>query len=136
MQYLYGLARAGRPEADELLRAVEDFAPHAPRLTRDTWQNVALPACRGLLAHARGEFARAADAMGEALPRLEAIGGSHAQRDLFEQIQIDALLRSGQLEGAHALLRPRAEASPESLRLRRQLSGPACVTLSSAKRES
>jgi hypothetical protein len=136
MQYLYGLARAGRPEADALLRAVEDFAPRAPSLTRDAWQHVALPACRGLLAHARGEFARAAAAMGEALPRLEAIGGSHAQRDLFEQIQIDALLRSGQAERAHALLRPRAAASPESLRLRRLLSGPACVTLSGAHRES
>ncbi|MCO5125430.1 MAG: tetratricopeptide repeat protein [Rhizobacter sp.] len=136
MQYLYGLARAGRPEADALLRAVEDFAPRAPSLTRDAWQHVALPACRGLLAHARGEFARAAEALGEALPRLEAIGGSHAQRDLFEQIQIDALLRSGQAERAHALLRARAAASPASVRLRRLLSGPACATLSGANGES
>ncbi len=41
MQYLYGLARAGRPEADALLHAVEDFAPQAPSLTRDAWQCVA-----------------------------------------------------------------------------------------------
>lgn len=130
VQYLYGLARAGRAEADELLRAVEDFAPRAPALTRDAWQRVAVPACRGLLAHARGEFDRAAESLGEALPRLEAIGGSHAQRDLFGQIQFDALLRSGQVERAHALLRPRAEASHESVRLQRLLSDPARVTLS------
>lgn len=121
LHYLYGLARAGRPEADELLRAVEDFAPRAPARTRDAWQRVAVPAGRGLLAHARGDFERAADALGEALPRLEAIGGSHAQRDLFEQIRIDSLLRSGQAAAAHALLRPRAEAAPESVRLRRHL---------------
>lgn len=121
MQYLYGLARARRPEADELLRAVEDFAPRAPALTRDAWQRVAVPACRGLLAHARGEFARAAEAMAEARPRLQAIGGSHAQRDLFEQILIDALLRSNQHERARALLQPQAAASPQSVRLRRRL---------------
>lgn len=120
-QYLYGLARAGRPEADELMQAVEAFAPRAPALTRDAWQHVALPACRGLLAHARGDFARAAQALGDALPRLEAIGGSHAQRDLFEQVLIDALLRSGQKGRALALLQPRAAAAPQSVRLRRLL---------------
>lgn len=121
LHYLYGLARAGRGEADELLRAVEDFAPRAPALTRDAWQHVAVPACRGMLAHARGDFARAADAMSEALPNIQAIGGSHAQRDLFEQVLIDALLRSGQPARARALLVPRAAASPQSVRLRRRL---------------
>jgi len=45
MHYLYGLARAGRSEADELLREVEAFAPRAPELTRAAWQRVAVPAC-------------------------------------------------------------------------------------------
>jgi hypothetical protein len=121
MQYLYGLARAGRSEADALLRAVEAFAPQAPALTRAAWQRVAVPACRGLLAHARSEYARAVDELGVALPRLVEIGGSHAQRDLFEQVYIDALVRSGQLAAAQTLLQPRAHAQPESLRLRRLL---------------
>ncbi|MCO5122696.1 MAG: hypothetical protein M9915_02985 [Rhizobacter sp.] len=88
-----------------------------------------------LLAHARGEFARAAAAMGEALRRLEVIGGSHAQRDLFEQIQIDAAAfgpgraRARVAAGAGA-------ASPASVRLRRLLSGQACATLSGANGES
>lgn len=121
MQYLYGLARAGRAEADALLRQVEAFAPAAPAFSRAAWQCVAVPACRGLLAHARGEYARAVDDLGLALPRLLEIGGSHAQRDLFEQIYIDALVRSGQFVSAQNLLQPRASAAPESLRLRRQL---------------
>ncbi|HMN76770.1 MAG TPA: tetratricopeptide repeat protein [Burkholderiaceae bacterium] len=121
MQYLYGLARAGRSEADALLRAVEDFAPRAPALTREAWQGVAVPACRGLLAHARGDYARAAEAMVQARPRLQTIGGSHAQRDLFEQILIDALLRSGQHGPARALLEPQLAASPHSIRLQRCL---------------
>lgn len=40
LQYLYGLARAGRPEADMLLANIEAFAPHAPASTRAAWQRV------------------------------------------------------------------------------------------------
>jgi len=121
LQYLYGLARAGRPEADTLLGQVEAFAPTAPQRTRSAWQRVAVPASRGLLAHARGDHARAVDELGIALPHLLEIGGSHAQRDLFEQIYIDALVRSGQIVGAQNLLQQRARSNPQSLRLRRQL---------------
>ena len=121
MQYLYGLARAGRAEADALLRNVEAYAERAPELTRAAWQRVAVPACRGLLAHARGAHQAAVDQLGIALPRLLEIGGSHAQRELFEQVFIDALARSGHPVGAFDLLRPRANAAPESVRLRRRL---------------
>ena len=48
------------------------------------------------------------------------IGGSHAQRDLFAQVHLDALVRSGQLAGAQNLLQPQVRAQPESRRLRRQ----------------
>ena len=121
MHYLYGLARAGRREADALLAAVERHAAHAPALTRAAWQRVAVPACRGLLAHARGDHGRAVDELGIALPRLIEIGGSHAQRDLFEQVYVDALARAGGIGGAFDLLRQRANAAPESVRLRRRL---------------
>lgn len=121
MQYLYGLARAGRPEADALLAQIERHAPQAPAVSRRAWQQVALPACRGLLAHARGDWVAAAGQLEQALPRLSAIGGSHAQRELFEQIYLDALQRSGQAAGVQNLLQPRANAQPESERLRRRL---------------
>ncbi|HEY2254918.1 MAG TPA: tetratricopeptide repeat protein [Variovorax sp.] len=123
LQYLYGLARAGRPEADRLLRNIEAFAPTAPPSTRGAWQRVCVPAARGLLAHAQGDFAATIDGLGLALPRLVEIGGSHAQRDLFEQVYLDALVRHGgetALAGAQSILQQRANAQPESLRLRRQ----------------
>ena len=87
VQYLYGLARAQRPEADALLLNIE----HQPGAL---WQMVAAPTARGLLAHARGDYARAAQELGRALPRMTEIGGSHAQRDLFTRIHRDALARS------------------------------------------
>lgn len=121
MHYVLGLARAGRAEADALLRQVEAFAPNAPAYAREAWQRVAVPACRGLRAHARGDVAEAVDALGQALPRLLEIGGSHAQRELFDQVYVDALLRAGRLVAAYNLLQPRATAQPESRRLQRQL---------------
>ena len=123
LQYLYGLTRAGRPEAERLLRNIEAFAPQAPPSTRAAWQCVAVPAARGLLAHARGDAAGAIEGLGLALPRLVEIGGSHAQRDLFEQLYLDALIASGTsaaLASAQGLLQQQVNAQPESLRLRRQ----------------
>lgn len=121
MQYLYGLARAGRAtEARALLASIER---HAGALAGDAglpWQQVCVPASRGLLAHAMGDWPSAVAGLGEALPRLVEIGGSHAQRDLFAQVHLDALLRSGHLAGAQNLLQPQVRQQPESLRLRRQ----------------
>jgi hypothetical protein len=118
LQYLYGLARAGRPQADTLLAHIEAHAVQPQ--TAAVWRDVALPAARGLLAHARGDHAQAVHQLGSALPRMLEVGGSHAQRDLFEQIHLDALVRSGQWVGAQNLLQQRANAQPESLRLARQ----------------
>lgn len=123
LQYLYGLARAGRAEADTLLQHIEAFAPTAPPSTRAAWQRVCVPAAYGLLAHARGNFAAAIDGLGLALPRLVEIGGSHAQRDLFEQVYLDALVRHGteaSLTGAQGLLQQQCNGQPESQRLHRQ----------------
>ncbi len=121
LQYLYGLARAGRPQADELMRNMQAHAAAAPHeAARGVWQQVCLPAGRGLLAHARGDFAGAIGPLGQALPRMTEIGGSHAQRDLFSQIYLDALIRSGHHAGAQHLLQQQVRAQPESARLRRQ----------------
>jgi len=95
MQYLYGLARARRPEAARLMAAVEAESESAPAFNRAVWRDIALPACRGLMAHATGDMEQAWTQLSRVLPRLVEIGGSHAQRDLFEQIQLDAARRSG-----------------------------------------
>jgi len=125
LQYLYGLARAGRSEADTLLHNIEAHAPRAPLSSRTAWERVCVPAARGLVAHARGDFAAAIEGLGSALPRMLEIGGSHAQRDLFEQVYLDALVRVGSeatLTGAQGILQQQLNGQPESLRLRRQTS--------------
>jgi hypothetical protein len=124
LQYLYGLARAGRPEADTLLHNIEAFALQAPASANAAWQRVAVPAAQGLRAHARGDHVAAIEGLGLALPRLMEIGGSHAQRDLFEQVYLDALVRRGTettLTGAQGILQQQRNGQPQSLRLRRQV---------------
>ena len=128
LQYLYGLARAGRAEAATLLGSIEahclGIAPAqsaAPDATviDDVWLKVCLPAGKGLMAHAQGRYPEAVEALGVALPRLLEIGGSHAQRDLFAQIHLDALMRAGQWGAAQQMLQPQINSQPESWRLRR-----------------
>jgi tetratricopeptide (TPR) repeat protein len=95
LQYLYGLARAGLPEADTLLEAVRRRAATAPSFTRVVWRDVALPGCEGLNAHARGDYVEAWRRLAPIVPRMVEVGGSHAQRDLFDQILRDSAIRSG-----------------------------------------
>jgi hypothetical protein len=95
LQYLYGLARAGRRQAQVLLDRVREFAPRAPRFVRTAWVQVALPACEGLLAYAHGDHEYAFEKLAVSVPRMIEVGGSHAQRDLFDQILRDAARRSG-----------------------------------------
>lgn len=128
LQYLYGLARAGRPEADQLLANLVRHAALAPPASRQAWQQVALPAAQGLLLHGRGladarqaRWPEAATALGAAMPQLARIGGSHAQRELFKQLWIDALQRAGDHAAVLNLLQPRANALPQSRRLARRL---------------
>jgi len=115
MQYLYGLARARRPQAAILLDAVRDRARTAAPFTRAVWQEVALPACEGLYSYANGDHDAAWHTLESVIPRMTEIGGSHAQRDLFEQILLDAALKSGRLVSAQQMLELRRQADPDGV---------------------
>lgn len=121
LQYLYGLARAGRPEAKPLLEAVRRQATEGPDFMRETWREVALPAAEALVAYAAGDFEAAIRGLRAALPRMIEVGGSHAQRDLFEQIALDAAIRAGRLGQAQQVLELRRGFDPDGVPLNRAL---------------
>lgn len=104
LQYLYGLARAEQPQAQQLFEALHQRSREAPAFSRAVWAEVTLPVAEALLSHARGDYARSARLLASSLPRLNEIGGSHAQRDLFAQIELDARLRAGDWEVAQQTL--------------------------------
>jgi len=112
LQYLYGLAKAGRPEAETLLAAIRTAADGGPRGSRQVWAEIGAPLAEGLVAHAAGRAEAALAAIEPHLCRLAEIGGSHAQRDLFDQIVLDCLLRAGHWLRAQQILETRRRADP------------------------
>jgi len=114
LQYFYGLARAGRPEAAALHEAIR-AAPHtAPRAARAVWHDIGIDLADGLAAHAAGDMETVIRAFTPTLPRLADIGGSHAQRDLFDQLLLDALLKAKRYIRAQQILELRRQADPHS----------------------
>ena len=102
LHYLYGLARSEPQLAHSQLQNIEQFCStqngtengNKNLADRLVWGEVALPLARGLLAHAERQFSKAAAHMQPAMHGLIRIGGSYAQRDLFEKIYKDAQIRS------------------------------------------
>jgi tetratricopeptide (TPR) repeat protein len=117
LQYLYALGRTGRPEAETLLKAVEARAEDETRHDWQIWRDVALWAAHGIAAHAAGDFEDCIRFLGKALPRLAECGGSHAQRDLFDQIHLDALIRAGRTSQAQQILEMRRTYDPDGVPL-------------------
>jgi hypothetical protein len=115
LQYLYGLARAGRPEGDNLLEVVRQFAKSAPAHSSRVWNEVAVPAAEGLYAFAKRDYQRAWRRLAIAIPRMSEVGGSHAQRDLFEQIFLDVALHCDHLISAQQMLELRRKSDPNGV---------------------
>ncbi|MBI1393246.1 MAG: tetratricopeptide repeat protein [Alphaproteobacteria bacterium] len=86
VHYLYALARAGEPgEADAMRNRIGAHAMALNGPAASTWKLALLPAADGAIAFARGDLAAAAAAFAAAEPHLHLIGGSHAQRGLFQE---------------------------------------------------
>lgn len=61
----------------------------------------------GLQAFAGGEYSSAWMHLRAGRAELQSIGGSHAQRDVFDRITIEAALRGGYMDAAESLIRDR-----------------------------
>lgn len=122
LQYLYGLAKAKSPHADKLMTLIRQQAD-TPVVPQDAtlWRDVGIVLAEAMVAHAAQRYEAAADAIAPIRKQIVRIGGSHAQRDLFEQVLLDARLRSGQWEMARRTLEHRRQFEPESPILRRRL---------------
>lgn len=67
-----------------------------------------LPAAEGLRDFANADYAGAFARLNAAAPALYKVGGSHAQRDVFERVAIESALRAGLLSEAREALQRRA----------------------------
>ncbi len=70
-------------------------------------REVVLPLVRGIDAFAQGNYSESVGLMEPVFPQLVRIGGSHAQREVFEDTMLEAYIRAEQFEKAEDMLRHR-----------------------------
>ena len=108
LHYVLSLLGAGhRDSAEGIARNLARDALGGAGTERSEAARSGALAAQGLIAFAEGDNATAARLFGAARGGLLAIGGSHAQRDLFEQAHIEALMRAEDYELAARLLEQR-----------------------------
>lgn len=107
LHYMLALSAAGREgaKADMTARFIRD-ARNAGEMARRV-EDPGLAGMAGLNAFAEGRYGEAFTNMSAARAKMQTIGGSHAQRDVFERMTIDAGIRAGRIDETQAILAER-----------------------------
>lgn len=106
----YMLSLCGGERQDAAAGLISRMASAKSELC-ETQRIIAHPGLRiatGMQAFASGEYATAWLNLRDARADLKAIGGSHAQRDVFQRVCIEAAIRGGYLDAAENLLQERS----------------------------
>lgn len=110
LHYLMALIGAKRHDsAGAMLAALTRFAANDTTEQAAVCRTVGLPLAHAMAASRTGHAAEAARLLAAVRDRIRLIGGSHAQRDVFERTLIDAMTATDPNGGAAALLRARLE---------------------------
>ena len=70
-------------------------------------REIILPLAQGIDAFAQQDYNTSVDFLEPVFPQLTRIGGSHAQREVFEDTLLEAFLRAEQFDKAEDMLRER-----------------------------
>jgi hypothetical protein len=110
LHYLLATSHGRKTEATQAyLKRIAADAKAADTDAHDRFANPGLDAATGLHLFGEGEFAQASAHLSRARETMQRAGGSHAQRDVFERMTIDAGIRSGQLDKAELILNDRSK---------------------------
>jgi tetratricopeptide (TPR) repeat protein len=112
--YAMALAAVGGDEDFARWRRSSEAYAAKEETGSSVMRDIGLALGDAILAHRRGDYARATDLLVPLRPGLHRLGGSHAQRDLFVKLLIDAALRAGRAEIARDLLRERLIERPNN----------------------
>ena len=97
------LAFAGAGDADAARRLSDRLIEQGDK-GDDLSREMTLPIAQGAVAFAAGDYAEAARLMGPTYPMLARIGGSHAQREVFEDTLLETYIRAGWYDEARTML--------------------------------
>ena len=110
------LARSDRAAALDMLASQQALAATGggTRLTPRITARLGVPLSEALLAYSQGDYADTVDILLPLRYQLRQLGGSHAQRDMFIQILLEATLRARRWPLARALLAERCALKPNN----------------------
>jgi tetratricopeptide (TPR) repeat protein len=108
LHYMLSLCGGERQEAAAGLISRMSTAKSELCETQRIIAHPGLRLAKGMHAFASGEYANAWLNLRDARADLQAIGGSHAQRDVFQRVCIEAAIRGGYLDAAEGLLSERS----------------------------
>ena len=100
------LAFAGSGDTDASQRLVDRLTAQGEK-GDDLAREMILPIARAAAAFAAGDYAEAANLMGPTYPMMARIGGSHAQREVFEDTLLESYVRAGMYDEAKSMLEER-----------------------------
>ena len=115
LHYLIALAADDAGVVQRFLESCERFAQTGRGTEAEVMTEIGLPLARAVVAHRRGGYGEVVDLLSPVRGQVRRIGGSHAQRDLFEQLLIDSAWRARRLDVAAALLAERTTRRPGNL---------------------
>jgi tetratricopeptide (TPR) repeat protein len=114
--YAMALAAAGdHARLDDFIASCAEFARTSQGTEGAVMREVGLSLVRAAVAHRRGSFGDVVELLRPIHGDVRRIGGSHAQRDVFAQMLIDAAWRGGHLEVANELLAERIARRPRNV---------------------
>ena len=106
----FSLALAAGGHFDAAHKHIESmvvFSAQGEGWRAEATRDILIPLCEGMIAYEAGDYDKATDLFWPLRNEISAIGGSHAQRDLFAQIMCDAAVHSSRLPVARSLLSER-----------------------------
>ena len=109
LHYMLALCGGGRGAAmQQLVRRMNVDALQNRAESDRVMRRPGLDAAKGLMAFCEGRHAAAFASLKAARPHMQDLGGSHAQRDVFERITIEAAIRAGALGDATRIIEDRS----------------------------
>lgn len=107
MHYMLALIGETRPDAVARLNAQVAKSAQGQKDMDRVMLQPGVATSEGLAAFGDANYELAFNRLSHAQPHFQAMGGSHAQRDVFERLTIEAGLRAGRFGEAENLLRAR-----------------------------
>jgi tetratricopeptide (TPR) repeat protein len=113
--YVMALAAEKRFDAAERLVASMPGSASAETTEAPIYDDVGRPLCESVIAYEKGDFRKVVELLAPLRYDIRRIGGSNAQRDLFQRLLISAALKAGEFRYARALLSERTALNPNGV---------------------